>query len=86
MQARRQWAGGRHGESILVRTATINDAAAIAKIHNQGIRARIATSETGECTPEERRSWLAARDERHPEVGVWMDALIVERLIRANLT
>jgi L-amino acid N-acyltransferase YncA len=54
--------------TILVRTATMDDAAAIAEIYNQGIRARIATFEMEERTPEERRAWLAAHDERHPVV------------------
>jgi L-amino acid N-acyltransferase YncA len=54
--------------AVTVRPATMDDAAAIAEIYNQGIRARIATFETEERTPEERRAWLAAHDERHPVV------------------
>ncbi len=51
---------------VTVRTARQDDAAAIAEIYNQGIRARIATFETEERTTEERRAWLASHDERHP--------------------
>ncbi|MDQ2786684.1 MAG: arsinothricin resistance N-acetyltransferase ArsN1 [Chloroflexota bacterium] len=53
---------------VTVRPATSADAAAIAEIYNQGIRARIATFETEERTPEERRTWLASHDDRHPVV------------------
>jgi L-amino acid N-acyltransferase YncA len=51
---------------VQVRPATLDDAAAIAEIYNQGIRARIATFETEERTPEERRAWIATHDDRHP--------------------
>ncbi len=51
---------------VQVRPATLDDAAAIAEIYNQGIRARIATFETEERTPDERRAWIANHDERHP--------------------
>ena len=54
--------------ALSVRPATPDDAAAIAEIYNQGIRARIATFETEERTAEERRAWLAAHDERHPVI------------------
>lgn len=53
---------------IAVRAARAEDAAAIAEIYNQGIRARIATFETEERTPAERRAWLAAHDARFPVV------------------
>jgi L-amino acid N-acyltransferase YncA len=52
--------------TIVVRSAEMCDAAAIAEIYNQGIRARIATFETEERSPEERELWLAAHDEHHP--------------------
>ncbi|MGI8857567.1 MAG: arsinothricin resistance N-acetyltransferase ArsN1 family A [Thermomicrobiales bacterium] len=55
-------------EDVSVRPARVDDAAAIAEIYNQGIRARIATFETEERSPEERRAWLASHDERHPVV------------------
>jgi L-amino acid N-acyltransferase YncA len=49
-----------------IRDATAADAGPICRIYNQGIQDRIATLETEERTPEERRAWLAARDPRHP--------------------
>jgi L-amino acid N-acyltransferase YncA len=48
------------------RDATIDDAAAIARIYNQGIEDRVATLETRTRPPEERAEWLAARGPRHP--------------------
>ena len=53
---------------MTVRTARRDDAAAIARIYNQGIEDRIATLETELRTPEERRQWMAARAARHPVV------------------
>ncbi len=53
---------------IRIRPAAAADAAAIAEIYNQGIRARIATFETDERTAGERRAWLAAHDARHPVI------------------
>lgn len=53
-------------DDIRIRLATLEDAAAIAAIYNQGIRDRVATLETEERTLEERAAWLTARDERHP--------------------
>jgi L-amino acid N-acyltransferase YncA len=58
--------------ALQVRDATQEDAAAIARIYNQGIEDRSATLETQLRTPEERASWLAARGPRHP-VLVAMD-------------
>jgi phosphinothricin acetyltransferase len=52
--------------AISLRDATAEDAAAIARIYNQGIEERQATLETHPRTPEERAAWLAARGERHP--------------------
>ncbi|MBI2466781.1 MAG: GNAT family N-acetyltransferase, partial [Candidatus Rokubacteria bacterium] len=54
--------------SIVVRDATAADAAAICRIYNQGIQDRIATLETEERTPEERRAWLEGRSPRHPVI------------------
>jgi phosphinothricin acetyltransferase len=53
-------------ESIRIRGATLDDAASICEIYNQGIDDRIATLETERRTPDERRAWLAARGARHP--------------------
>jgi len=41
-----------------IRDATVDDAAAIARIYNQGIEDRVATLETQVRTPEERAEWL----------------------------
>ncbi len=54
--------------TVTIRPATPDDAAAIADIYNQGIRERIATYETEERTPDERRQWLATHDARHPVI------------------
>jgi L-amino acid N-acyltransferase YncA len=51
---------------VEVRDATGADAAAIARIYNEGIEDRVATLETTLRTAEERRGWLASRDARHP--------------------
>ena len=59
-----------------VRQATAEDAEAIAVIYNEGIADR-ATLETEPRTPAERRSWLAARDARHPVVVVESDGVVV---------
>jgi L-amino acid N-acyltransferase YncA len=53
-------------EGIVIRLARQDDAPAIARIYNEGIVDRIATLETTERTPDERRAWLASRDARHP--------------------
>jgi L-amino acid N-acyltransferase YncA len=56
------------GETVTIRPATTDDAAAIAEIYNQGIRARIATFETEERTADERRAWLASHSAHYPVV------------------
>ena len=60
-----------------IRTATAADAPAIARVYNQGIADRLATLETEERTPEERRAWLAARDPRHPVLVAERDGEVV---------
>jgi L-amino acid N-acyltransferase YncA/DNA-binding transcriptional ArsR family regulator len=63
------WVQSEQGEGELqIRGATIEDAAAIAEIYNQGIEDRCATLETQLRSPQERREWLAARGPRHPVV------------------
>jgi L-amino acid N-acyltransferase YncA len=59
-----------------VRPARAADADAICAIYNEGIEDR-ATLETEPRTPDERRSWLAARDARHPVVVVESDGVVV---------
>jgi L-amino acid N-acyltransferase YncA len=56
----------RTGTGLHIRRAAEEDAAAIARIYNQGIEDRVATLETELRTPEERVRWLAARGSRHP--------------------
>ena len=55
-----------HVSEIRIRPATLTDVPDITRIYNEGIRDRLATLETDERTPEERRAWLEGRDERHP--------------------
>jgi len=59
-----------------VRHARGDDADAISLIYNEGIADR-ATLETEPRTPQERRSWLAARDARHPVVVVEGDGVVI---------
>ncbi len=68
-------------EEVRVRPATLADAAAIAEIYNQGIRARIATFETEERSVEERRAWLAAHDARYPVVVATIEENGQERVV-----
>jgi phosphinothricin acetyltransferase len=62
---------------LALRDATEDDAGEICVIYNQGIRDRVATLETEERTPEERRAWLAARGPRHPVVVAASDGAVV---------
>jgi L-amino acid N-acyltransferase YncA len=61
------------GGPVQIRDATSADAAAIARIYNQGIEDRVATLETELRSAEERAAWLATHDVRHP-VLVAVDA------------
>jgi L-amino acid N-acyltransferase YncA/DNA-binding transcriptional ArsR family regulator len=69
-QQTRSWAGlvqaTQKEDHVQIREATREDAAAIARIYNQGIEDRAATLETLLRTPEERAEWLSARGQRHP--------------------
>jgi L-amino acid N-acyltransferase YncA len=62
---------------LALRDATGDDATAICSIYNQGIQDRVATLETEERTPEERRAWLAARGPRHPVLVAVVDGAVV---------
>lgn len=78
----RAWRGlveaTRREGGVALREATAGDAAAIARIYNQGIADRIATLETAERSAEERAEWLAARGPRHPVlVAAGADGAIV---------
>lgn len=69
-QRARSWTGlvqaiQREG-TMRIREATPADAAAIARIYNQGIEDRVATLETELRSPEERAEWLASHGTRYP--------------------
>src|SRR5262249_10985245 len=55
-------------DAMRVRFATLDDAAAICTIYNQGIDDRVATLETELRDADERRRWLAARGTRYPVI------------------
>ena len=68
-QRARSWTDLIHAhreDGMQIRGATADDAAAIARIYNQGIEDRVATLETQLRTPEERAEWMAGRGPRHP--------------------
>jgi L-amino acid N-acyltransferase YncA len=52
----------------IVRPAGPGDAAAIARIYNQGIEERIATFETEPRTVEQMTAWLAEKEGRYPVI------------------
>src|SRR2546423_2761226 len=56
------------------RSATLDDAAAIARIYNDGIADRVATFETDPRTPDDVRRWFTST---HPIVVVEDDASTV---------
>lgn len=60
-----------------IRPATEEDAAAIARIYNQGIEDRVATLETELRTQEERAQWLGARAIRHTVLVAVSGELVV---------
>lgn len=65
----REWRGlvsKQEEAGVRIREATGGDAASIAWIYNQGIEDRVATLETELRTAEERATWLASHDARHP--------------------
>lgn len=51
---------------VLIRRATLADAAAIAEIYNEAIQTTTATFDTETKSAEERARWLQTHDERHP--------------------
>jgi len=57
-------------EPLTTRLATTADAAAIARIYNQGIEERIATFETEPRTPAQVEAQLAEKGDRYPSVVV----------------
>jgi phosphinothricin acetyltransferase len=62
---------------LTVRLASVDDAAAIARIYNEGIADRIATFETEPRTPAQLASTLAEKGDRYPTVVVERDGAVV---------
>jgi phosphinothricin acetyltransferase len=62
---------------LTVRLATVEDAEAIARIHNEGIAERIATFETDPRTAAQVASAMADKGERYPTVVVERDGTVV---------
>ncbi len=62
---------------ITTRLATADDAAAIARIYNQGIEERIATFETEPRNPEQVAAGLAEKGDRYPTVVAELDGRVV---------
>ena len=61
----------------VVRLATVADAPAIARIHNEGIEDRIATFETEPRTAAQVAAAVAEKGERHPTIVVERDGEVV---------
>lgn len=64
-------------QRIHIRTATFDDAAAIAEIYNQGIEDRVATFETESRSAEDQEAWLRAIVGRYPAVVAQINDEIV---------
>lgn len=62
---------------LTVRLATVEDAAAIARIHNEGIAERIATFETDPRTAAQVAAALVDKGDRYPTVVVERDGVVV---------
>jgi L-amino acid N-acyltransferase YncA len=62
-------------EAIRIRPATVEDAPAIARIYNEGIRGRGATFETRERTADEVLPWFG--DPRHPVLVAELEGRVV---------
>ena len=60
-----------------VRVATVDDAAAISEIYNQGIEERVATYETEPRSPKDQQAWLRSIADRYPVVVAEIDGQIV---------
>jgi L-amino acid N-acyltransferase YncA len=64
-------------DDVHIRTASLDDAAAIAEIYNQGIEERVATYETRLRSAEDHQAWLQAIAGRYPAVVAQIDHEIV---------
>lgn len=62
---------------IHIRTATADDAAAIAEIYNQGIEDRVATYETRLRSAKDQQRWLESIAGRYPAIVAQIDGEIV---------
>ena len=62
---------------LTVRLATVEDAEAIARIHNEGIAERVATFETDPRTAAQVASSMADKGERYPTVVVEQAGAVV---------
>ena len=62
---------------VQVRNATLDDAAAIAEIYNQGVEDRVATYETKRRSAEDQQAWLQAIAGRYPAVVAQIDGEII---------
>jgi L-amino acid N-acyltransferase len=63
--------------SIILRSAALSDAPAIAAIYNEAILTTTATFDTETKSVEDRIQWLAAHDERHPVLVAEVDGQVV---------
>ena len=64
-------------DGMHIRTASVEDAAAIAEIYNQGIEDRVATYETRRRSAEDQQAWLQAIAGRYPAVVAQIDGEII---------
>ena len=64
-------------DGMQIRTASVDDAAAIAEIYNQGIEDRVATYETRCRSAEDQEAWLQAIAGRYPAVVAQIDGEII---------
>lgn len=64
-------------QRVYIRVATLDDAAAIAEIYNQGVEDRVATYETDRRSAEDERTWLRSIAGRYPAVVAQIDDEII---------
>jgi L-amino acid N-acyltransferase YncA len=64
-------------QTVRVRLATGDDAAAIAEIYNQGIEDRVATYDTELRSAEDRRTWLGSIAGRYPAIVAEVEGQVV---------
>jgi L-amino acid N-acyltransferase YncA len=64
-------------DGVRVRTASVDDAPAIAEIYNQGIEDRAATFETERRSADDQQGWLRSIAGRYPAVVAQIDREII---------